>query len=185
MPGNAPQDPLDRPTSTAAGALPGGTVAVQVPRRSTGRVGALGFCLAWLAIALGVGVAVGLVVGLLTRGLSDPSNGWADLAAVILGMVGGVVAAMLVWFVAMVLATRRFVPAGSRLGVLGWSALIVVASPLLVAALVALVGSSSMQRGVVILTALLAMALAPVALVAARVPVVGPTAPAVGGSMER
>jgi len=99
------------------------------------------------------------------------------------GMIAGVIAAMLLWFVAMVLATRRFVPAGRRLGVLGWSALIVVASPVLVAALVTLVGSPSLPRGAVILTALLAMVLAPVGFVAARVPVADPPASAVGGSM--
>jgi len=183
MPGTSPQGPLDRPTATAAGGPAAGNAAVPGPRRSTGRVGALGFCLAWLAIALGVGVAVGLIVGLVTRVLADSSNGWADLAAVILGMIAGVIAAMLLWFVAMVLATRRFVPAGRRLGVLGWSALIVVASPVLVAALFTLVGSPSLPRGVVILTALLAMVLAPVGFVAARVPVADAPASAVGGSM--
>jgi len=70
----------------------------------------------------------------------------------------------------MALATRKFVPAGRRIGVLGWSALAVVSSPLLVVALFALIGSPSAPRGFVVLTALLAMTLAPPALIAARVP---------------
>jgi hypothetical protein len=128
-------------------------------------------------------VAVGLVVGYASFALAEPTNGWADLAAVVLGMFGGVLAAMLVWFVAMVIATRRFVPPGRRLGVLGWSVVIVLASPLLVFALFSLVGSPGLPRGFAVLTALLAMVLAPTALVAARVPAPQAPAPAVGGSI--
>ena len=140
------------------------------PTRPTGRVGALGWSLAWLAIALGIGVAVGFVGGLLARVVIDPSDPWSDLVAVVLGVLAGVFGAMTVWFVAMALATRRFVPAGRRVGVLGWSALAVVASPLLVGALFTVIGASSAPRGFVVLTALLAMAIAPPALIAARVP---------------
>lgn len=140
MPGTSLHDPVDPAAS------------VRRSGRRSGRGRALGFSFAWLAVALGIGVAVGLAVGATARAVSSPSNTWADLAAVIFG-------------------------------VLGWSALVVVASPLVVSPVVALVGESSGARASGIATALLAMVLAPVALVAARVPVAGPTSDAADGSM--
>ncbi|WP_372594351.1 hypothetical protein [Actinotalea sp.] len=162
VPGSADgSSPADlAPSSTAAGPRP------RVPVT----VGVLGYCLAWLAAALGVGAAVGFMVGAAERALAGPTDTWADLAAVVLGLLAGVLAAMIAWLLAMVHAARRFLPPGRRLAVLGWSALAVVAAPVLVYAVFALVGSPAAPRGSVVVAALLAMAIVPPVLIAARLP---------------
>lgn len=185
MPGPSPLDPQDplAVSSPAGGPAPTSLRPPDRPTRTGSALGALGFSLAWLAVALGIGVAVGLAVGAATRATSEPSDGWGDLAAVVLGLFAGVLAAMTVWFVAMVLATRRYVPAGRRLGVLGWSVLAAIATPLLLTAAFSALGSPAPARPAVIAATVLAMVVVPPGLVLGRVAGRGATADPSDGSM--
>ncbi|MDT0166936.1 hypothetical protein Q9R32_15395, partial [Actinotalea sp. AC32] len=87
-------------------------------------------------VAAGVaGVVVGLGVGALYAAQAPEYETWADLAAVIMGLLAGGAVALLVWSVGTVLVVRRFVAPGRRLAVLGWSALAVVVTAAVGAAL--------------------------------------------------
>ncbi|GGC02151.1 hypothetical protein [Cellulomonas carbonis] len=87
-------------------------------------------------VAAGVaGVVVGLGVGALYAAQAPEHETWADLAAVIMGLLAGGAVALLVWSVGTVLVVRRFVAPGRRLAVLGWSALAVVVTAAVGAAL--------------------------------------------------
>jgi membrane protease YdiL (CAAX protease family) len=81
--------------------------------------------------ALLVGIAVGVLVGL-AYGLGGPArDGWEDLAAFAAGLVLGLGAAALAWFVLFwLLVVRRFVREGRRLGVWFWSLPFLVGVPL-------------------------------------------------------
>lgn len=187
MPGTTPQDPLAASGTSAAGSAAPEVPAARPnpgPVRSGGRRRVLGSSLAWLAVALGAGVAVGVLIGFLNRVTTDQSDGWEGLVAIIVGMLAGILAATIVWIVAMTLATRRFVQVGRRLGVLGWSALAVVGTPLAVGGVLTLLGSSG-ARASVLLTAVAALVVAPPALVAARVPRPGAPTGAATDSMAR
>ena len=72
--------------------------------------------LAVLVVAVVAATAVGwLAITLLTAG-SDGSNGWADLGAVVMGMLVGVVAGLAVWVAGLVWLARRLFPRGRRAG---------------------------------------------------------------------
>ncbi len=172
MPGTSPQDQSDRSTPPTAGG-PATAVRPPAPGRgapaASGRLRVLGWSLGWLGVALGVGAVLGFAVGALNLAMTGQSDGWEGLVAVVLGMLAGIAAATIVWIVAMTLATRRFVPAGRRLEVLGWSAAAVVGSPVLVVGVLTLAGSSG-GRASVLISALLALLIAPPLLVVARTP---------------
>jgi membrane protease YdiL (CAAX protease family) len=79
--------------------------------------------------ALLVGIAVGVIVGL-AYGLGGPArDGWEDLAAFAAGLVLGLGAAALAWFVLFSLVLRRFVREGRRLRVWLWSLPFLVGVP--------------------------------------------------------
>ncbi|EYR64566.1 hypothetical protein N866_08730 [Actinotalea ferrariae CF5-4] len=92
--------------------------------------------------ALLVGIAVGLVVGVTSGLAGPPRDGWEDLAAFALGLVLGLAAAALTWFVLFfVLVVRRFVREGRRVGVVLWSLPLLVGVPLVAWLLLGLTGA--------------------------------------------
>lgn len=92
--------------------------------------------------ALLVGIAVGLVVGVTSGLAGPPRDGWEDLAAFALGLVLGLAAAGLTWFVLFfVLVVRRFVREGRRVGVVLWSLPLLVGVPLVAWLLLGLTGA--------------------------------------------
>lgn len=80
--------------------------------------------------ALLVGVAVGVLAGLAFGLGGAPRDGWEDLAAFAAGLVLGLGAAALAWFVLFSLVVRRFVREGHRLRVWLWSLPFLVGVPL-------------------------------------------------------
>ena len=90
--------------------------------------------------ALLAGIAVGVLVGL-AFGLGGPArDGWEDLAAFAAGLVFGLGAAALAWFVLFSLVVRRFVREGRRLRVWLWSLPFLVGVPLVAWVVVGLSG---------------------------------------------
>lgn len=91
--------------------------------------------------ALAVGIVVGVAIGL-AFGLGGPArDGWQDLAAFAAGLVFGIGAAGLAWFVLFSLVVRRFVREGRRLGVGLWSLPFLIGVPLLAWALLGATGA--------------------------------------------
>lgn len=82
------------------------------PASRTGRL--LGLPLLVVLASLLGGGLVGFGVGALALSMS-PREGFADLGAVILGVMAAAVVAQILWVIGMTLLTRRMFPAGERL----------------------------------------------------------------------
>lgn len=105
---------------------------------------AVGWPLLAFAAAVAVGAAVGALVGLVWRAASEPSEAWADLGAIVLGMLAAAAVGAVAWAVGLVLVARRLFPAGRRLAPVAWSAAAVAAT----AAVLAAVGRAVTDAGV-------------------------------------
>ncbi|MCL3860957.1 hypothetical protein [Actinotalea sp. K2] len=69
------------------------------------------------ALSLVVGALVGWGAGAVMLATSDPADGWADLAAVVVGQLVGVVVTIGVWVAVVVRAAWVLYPRGRRLRV--------------------------------------------------------------------
>jgi membrane protease YdiL (CAAX protease family) len=130
----------------------------------------LGWTLGAAAGAVLVGIAVGVVAGL-AFGLAGPArDGWEDLAAFATGLVLGLGAAGVAWFVLFSLVVRRFVREGRRVAVWLWSLPFVVGVPLavwLVLGATGLVGGGDLTQ-VTLLVAVVTALVAPPAVMVVR-----------------
>lgn len=80
---------------------------------------------AWPLLAAVVGAAVGVGVGLAVAGVmrltADPGNTWADLGAIVTGMLVAATVGAAVWVAGLVVAAWRLFPPGRRLVPVVWS----------------------------------------------------------------
>lgn len=67
------------------------------------------------AVAVLVGAGVGVAAGATWYALTDPASGFADLAAILVGLLAAVGAFVTTWVVGLVLAVRSALPPGRRL----------------------------------------------------------------------
>ena len=86
-----------------------------------------------------VGGAVGTAAGLVALGAASPDDEWAELGAMIVGVLAGIVIASVVFIVAVVVILRRVLPEGRRLR----PALAILAAPPVLLAATALPGAAA------------------------------------------